>query len=412
MTTQALVDFVKNLPLSINPYEATAEKIKQETRIAKPVLWGLILRRIIAVNFLVLCGQAIVILWLRKKANKLHFFRRNKLGLIHVEMLNELVLLMCIFSLLSFIDLITQELAEQDLISFSSKLVLQICKFPFTAAVAWCKSSSFLLLNFIQTVELCTDDIRDPCQNNAPKSLNGILVAFMFTPGALLMWVSVDGAGALKAIEDNSRKVIVLLLQSAPTYRPGNYSYLSVVEIVQPLAAIAPYKKRFAYDTRFMLYIFLVQHSLIAVIYLPLFIIVLRSLRRQIPPMELPEKGLAGDPTTKKRNAIDRVRKRLIKHAFLVYLQEILYYPPVLYELLAPTRKVSQFSDPTWILVEQVGVHGPTAIIGNIILAFLIQNAWETHKKNLKISIAAAEIHPELVPEREKSHKGFTSSCS
>ncbi|KAI9625927.1 hypothetical protein KEM48_010627 [Puccinia striiformis f. sp. tritici PST-130] len=207
----------------------------------------------------------------------------------------------------------------------------------------------------------------------------------MFTPGALLMWVSVDGAGALKAIEDNSRKVIVLLLQSAPTYRPGNYSYLSVVEIVQPLAAIAPYKKRFAYDTRFMLYIFLVQHSLIAVIYLPLFIIVLRSLRRQIPPMELPEK---------------------------VYLQEILYYPPVLYELLAPTRKVSQFSDPTWILVEQVGVHGPTAIIGNIILAFLIQNAWETHKKNLKISIAAAEIHPELVPEREKSHKGFTSSCS
>ncbi|KAH9451219.1 hypothetical protein MJO28_009249 [Puccinia striiformis f. sp. tritici] len=226
------------------------------------------------------------------------------------------------------------------------------------------------------------------------------------------MWVSVDGAGALKAIEDNSRKVIVLLLQSAPTYRPGNYSYLSVVEIVQPLAAIAPYKKRFAYDTRFMLYIFLVQHSLIAVIYLPLFIIVLRSLRRQIPPMELPEKGLAGDPTTKKRNAIDRVRKRLIKHAFLVYLQEILYYPPVLYELLAPTRKVSQFSDPTWILVEQVGVHGPTAIIGNIILAFLIQNAWETHKKNLKISIAAAEIHPELVPEREKSHKGFTSSCS
>ncbi|KNF03857.1 hypothetical protein PSTG_02947 [Puccinia striiformis f. sp. tritici PST-78] len=414
MTTQALVDFVKNLPLSINPYEATAEKIKQETRIAKPVLWGLILRRIIAVNFLVLCGQAIVILWLRKKANKLHFFRRNKLGLIHVEMLNELVLLMCIFSLLSFIDLITQELAEQDLISFSSKLTAMNVTSLGTRARA---GASIRLSPLV-----CL-------------ALNGILVAFMFTPGALLMWVSVDGAGALKAIEDNSRKVIVLLLQSAPTYRPGNYSYLSVVEIVQPLAAIAPYKKRFAYDTRFMLYIFLVQHSLIAVIYLPLFIIVLRSLRRQIPPMELPEKGLAGDPTTKKRNAIDRVRKRLIKHAFLVYLQEILYYPPVLYELLAPTRKVSQFSDPTWILVEQVvspdqfvpplneidsdrvgrssqGVHGPTAIIGNIILAFLIQNAWETHKKNLKISIAAAEIHPELVPEREKSHKGFTSSCS
>ncbi|KAI7950313.1 hypothetical protein MJO29_008987 [Puccinia striiformis f. sp. tritici] len=145
---QALVDFVRNLPLSVNPYEATAEKIKQETRIAEPALWGLILRRITAFNFFVLCGQAIAVLWLRKKANKLHFFRRNKLGLIHVEMLNELVLLMFLFSLLAFIDLITQELAEKDVIRFSSKLVLQICKFPFSAVVSWRKSSGFLLLNF------------------------------------------------------------------------------------------------------------------------------------------------------------------------------------------------------------------------------------------------------------------------
>ncbi|KAH9451222.1 hypothetical protein MJO29_009018 [Puccinia striiformis f. sp. tritici] len=99
MTTRALIDFVKNLPLSVNPYEATAEKIKQETRVAEPVLWGRILRRITAFNFLVLCCQAIVVLWLRKKANKLHFFRCNKLGLIHVEMLNEIVLLMFLFSL-------------------------------------------------------------------------------------------------------------------------------------------------------------------------------------------------------------------------------------------------------------------------------------------------------------------------
>ncbi|KNF03843.1 hypothetical protein PSTG_02935 [Puccinia striiformis f. sp. tritici PST-78] len=199
-------------------------------------------------------------------------------------------------------------------------------------------------------------------------ALNGILVALMFTPGALLLWVSVDGANALRAIEHSSRKIIALLLQSAPTYRPENYSYLSVLEIAKPIVAIFPNIKRFAYDLRFMLYLFLVQHSLIAV-------------------------------------------------------------------LFAPTRKVSQFSDPRWILVEQVvshdqfvpllneidsdyvgqssqGVHGPTAIIGNIILAFLIQNAWETHKKHLKLVVAAAEIYPELAPEGGKSHKVFESSCS
>ncbi|KAH9461499.1 hypothetical protein Pst134EA_017803 [Puccinia striiformis f. sp. tritici] len=419
MTSQALVDFVKNLPLSVNPYEATAEKIKQETRIAEPALWGLVLRRITAFNFFVLCGQAIAVLWLRKKANKLHFFRRNKLGLIHVEMLNELVLLMFLFSLLAFIDLITQELAEKDVIRFSSKLVLQICKFPFSAVVSWRKSSMFLWILCIETAMNVTS-LGARARNGASIrlsppvcfALNGILVALMFTPGALLLWVSVDGANALRAIEHSSRKIIALLLQSAPTYRPENYSYLSVLEIAKPIVAISPNIKRFAYDLRFMLYLFLVQHSLIAVIYFPLFIIVLRSLRRQISPMELPEKRFVGDHTTKKRNAIDKVRKRIIKHACLVYLQEILYCPPVLYLLFAPTRKVSQFSDPRWILVEQVGVHGPTAIIGNIILAFLIQNAWEIHKKHLKLVVAAAEIYPQLVPEGGKSHRVFESSCS
>ncbi|KAI7950339.1 hypothetical protein MJO29_009013 [Puccinia striiformis f. sp. tritici] len=183
---------------------------------------------------------------------------------------------------------------------------------------------------------------------------------------ALLLWRSIDGACAIRAIEDNSRKVIAHLLQSAPTYRPESYSYLSVVGIVKPLAAIVPYKERFAHDLRFMLYLFLVQHSLIAVIYLPLFIIVLRILRRQISPKESRENGFAGDHTPKEMNAIDRVRKRLIKHACLVYLQEILYCPPVVYLMFGPTTKVSKLSDPTWILVLQVGVHGPTAIIGNM----------------------------------------------
>ncbi|KAI9625929.1 hypothetical protein KEM48_010629 [Puccinia striiformis f. sp. tritici PST-130] len=309
MTTRALIDFVKNLPLSVNPYEATAEKIKQETRVAEPVLWGRILRRITAFNFLVLCCQAIVVLWLRKKANKLHFFRCNKLGLIHVEMLNEIVLLMFLFSLLACIDLVTADLAERDLVRFSSKITAM----NVTSLGMRARDGSSIRLSPL----VCF-------------ASNGTLVALMFIPGALLLWRSIDGACAIRAIEDNSRKVIAHLLQSAPTYRPESYSYLSVVGIVKPLAAIVPYKERFAHDLRFMLYLFLVQHSLIAVMF-------------------------------------------------------------------GPTTKVSKLSDPTWILVLQVGVHGPTAIIGNIILAFLIQNAVYAHKKHHELSIAPVNIQPEAI---------------
>ncbi|KAH9468881.1 hypothetical protein Pst134EA_009410 [Puccinia striiformis f. sp. tritici] len=177
MSTQALVEFINDLPLSINPYEATAKKIKQETQSAVPVLWGLILRRITAFSFFILCIQTMTALWLRAKANKLHFFRCNKLGLIHVELLNETVLLLFMFSLLGLVDLVTQEWVDKGLLRFSSKMVLQVCKFPIADVVSWSKSSSHSMVNFVQLLELCTDATQDSCSNNATKSFCGSSVS-------------------------------------------------------------------------------------------------------------------------------------------------------------------------------------------------------------------------------------------
>ncbi|POW15631.1 hypothetical protein PSTT_02005, partial [Puccinia striiformis] len=399
MATQALVEFIINLPSSVNPYEATAEKIKQETQSvltthdygwntvgivfyyqsAVPVLWGRILRRIVAFNFLVsvslllfminhtpfqlacllssaspadlvelffvssLCIQTITVLRLRKKANKLHFFRCNKLGLIHVELLNETVLLLFLFSLLGLVDLVTQEWVDKGLLRFSSKIVLQICietAMNVTSLGARERAGASIRLSpFIRF------------------ALNGLLLAFMLTPGVLLFWLSIQGAGALRAIEDTSGKIVAALLQAAPTYRPENYNHLSVIQIVKPLETIFPHVTRFAYDTKFILYLYLVQHILIAVVYLPIFITVLRSLRRQISPKYVSEKGFAGNPTAKERNAIDK--------------------------LSAPSSSASHFSDPTWVFVEQVAGHGPSVVISNVILAFLIQNVLYSNKKRL-----------------------------
>ncbi|KAI9630774.1 hypothetical protein KEM48_013673 [Puccinia striiformis f. sp. tritici PST-130] len=234
----------------------------------------------------------------------------------------------------------------------------------------------------------------------------------MLTPGVLLFWLSIQGAGALRAIEDTSGKIVAALLQAAPTYRPENYNHLSVIQIVKPLETIFPHVTRFAYDTKFILYLYLVQHILIAVVYLPIFITVLRSLRRQISPKYVSEKGFAGNPTAKERNAIDKVRKRLIKHACLIYLQEILYCPPIVYMVSAHSSGASQFSDPTWVFVDQVAAHAPISITSNIILTFLIQNALYTNKKRLNPCNVPDNIHPESVLEDGKSHKAFESSSS
>ncbi|KAH9468880.1 hypothetical protein Pst134EA_009409 [Puccinia striiformis f. sp. tritici] len=232
----------------------------------------------------------------------------------------------------------------------------------------------------------------------------------MLTPVALLLWHSIRASNSLRAIEHISGNIMAALLQAAPTYRPENYSPLSVFQIVKPLETIFPYIKRFAYDAKFILYLSLVHHILIAVVYLPIFITVLRSLRRQSSTRD--QRVFPGNHTATNRDEIDKVRKRLIKHACLIYLQEILYCPALIYMVSAHSSGASQFSDPTWVFVDQVAAHAPISITSNIILTFLIQNALYTNKKRLNPCNVPDNIHPESVLEDGKSHKAFESSSS
>ncbi|KAI7937791.1 hypothetical protein MJO29_015106 [Puccinia striiformis f. sp. tritici] len=168
--TQKVVSFVLSLPPSTNPFEAVAVKIGEQTQILVLPLWARILRRIITIQFCILCGQCLTVLWLRKKGNKLTFFRINQLGLIHVEVLNEIVLFMYLFSLVAasmiccldvlrsnsvaVIDLATQELVELGLMKLSSKLVLRTSKFAITADVCWCEFDGFFLVSFQHCFEM------------------------------------------------------------------------------------------------------------------------------------------------------------------------------------------------------------------------------------------------------------------
>ncbi|WAQ89442.1 hypothetical protein PtA15_11A130 [Puccinia triticina] len=355
--TQDLVDFVTSLPPSVNPYEATAEKVKQETKMAQPVLWGLVLRRITTFLFFTFFCQAVVVLILRKKAKQLKFFRYNKLGLIHVEVLNEMVLLMLIFSLLAWIDLITQEFVELRLVRFSRKIVLHTCKFP-VAAIVCCSLGARARAG--ASIKL------SPLRRFA---LNGLLVTVIVVPGALLLWISILAAFNLSAIESTTRKIVVALLQNAPSYRPETYNYLSVVEILKPMETVSDNIKRLTYLTRFMLLLYLVQHSLIAVFYLPTWVIVLRGLRKQTVPEQL-----QGGASLQISSHVSNTDK-----------------------LCAPTPKVSHFNDPTFVLVEQVFNHGPTALIGNVIMAFLIQNALYSAKKATDVRNVEADAAQNVV---------------
>ncbi|PLW53595.1 hypothetical protein PCANC_06666 [Puccinia coronata f. sp. avenae] len=127
-----MIQFVFHLPPSVNPYEAVAGKIRHEINLRGDSL---------SAELSPSSSSCTVVLWLRHRDKRLHFFRFNKLGLIHVELLNEVVLLMLIYSFCAFLDLSTQEFVERGLLRYSTKLTLHTTKFSISVAVSWCEIS-------------------------------------------------------------------------------------------------------------------------------------------------------------------------------------------------------------------------------------------------------------------------------
>ncbi|OAV89120.1 hypothetical protein PTTG_28793 [Puccinia triticina 1-1 BBBD Race 1] len=360
--TQDLVDFVTSLPPSVNPYEATAEKVKQETKMAQPVLWGLVLRRITTFLFFTLVQLAPhEQIGPSMKCIPIYgFFFFLSTSRFIDEYLD--VFLLVRFESVAWIDLITQEFVELRLVRFSRKIVLHTCKFP-VAAIVCVSAYSFHLISSI------SKKTAKQHRNSAEPQLIGSASA-----SRSFNQTFASAAFCLKRFTGDRdcrtwRKIVVALLQNAPSYRPETYNYLSVVEILKPMETVSDNIKRLTYLTRFMLLLYLVQHSLIAVFYLPTWVIVLRGLRKQTVPEQL-QGGASLQISSHVSNTDKRfyIARRsctwsavfLLNQAQLINIKfdedlksdcSIFKLPP---KLCAPTPKVSHFNDPTFVLVEQV----------------------------------------------------------
>ncbi|OAV89118.1 hypothetical protein PTTG_28792 [Puccinia triticina 1-1 BBBD Race 1] len=207
----------------------------------------------------------------------------------------------------------------------------------------------------------------------------------------------------MRYVETTSAKIIATLLQRSATYRPESYNNLSLLQILKPAEALFAASKRMAHDTKAALLIYLVQHLVITAFYLPTSIIVLRRLRQKTCDQNTLASNSVELSSPNHQKAMVQVRKRLINHAFLICLDEFLYLPPLVYLFFFAKGNNFQ-SDPTWTLIEQVIIHGPPAIIGNIILAFLIQNTlYGTRKcKDSTIVQPQVEILPHYPAENGK----------
>ncbi|KNZ45667.1 hypothetical protein VP01_792g6 [Puccinia sorghi] len=455
---------------------------------AELVLWGAILRRIIAFNYIMsapfcsikvietqkktwLCscccftsytcsyfffyqGFASKLLLLsgcaKERANCISLGLTNVIGLIHAEVLNDILISLHLQSV-AVVDLATEELTERHMIRFSSKMAIHTCKFSFSAAACILTKASCLvaviflwILGIEAALNLTSLGTRaragatikfSPC---ARFAINGSLLAVLAVPAIIILWISIVRSTNVGAIEATSEEVVANLLQRAPTYSPEDYNPSSLLGILKPTESISlntPHvfflsnflslltliqlgQRRLDYATKIMLYVYLVQHLFISAvsnsylyqtcvrslieseihmpkthllkIYLPTWIIVSRRLAQEtVPADHLTGISSADSPVSDHRNAMLRVRRRIIKHGYLIILEEVLYLPPLVY----------------------MALHGPSAITGNIIMAFSIQNAFYTLQKSKNSAKGEAKVSLSPDPEKANDDSLIESKC-
>ncbi|KAH9448870.1 hypothetical protein Pst134EA_028162 [Puccinia striiformis f. sp. tritici] len=243
-----------------------------------------------------------------------------------------------------------------------------------------------------------------------------MLLAVLTLPSAFILWASIRIALDVKAIEMASEKIMAGLLEAAPTYRPETYNLMQILEILKPGQGFAIRTNHLAHDAKLILLLYLVLQLTGAALYVPTSMLAFRGLRKQTAsgsaqkkkkeareaPMsqhQTPMTKLMNDGPGQEKAALESVRRRLVKHAWLLYLDTILYCPILVYML--SYNKTSFFRDPTWMVLEQVATHAHTAIIGNVILCLLIQNALYTTRKSSKTCIVVVQSLTHVTFDRQ-----------
>ncbi|POW23456.1 hypothetical protein PSHT_00007 [Puccinia striiformis] len=216
---------------------------------------------------------------------------------------------------------------------------------------------------------------------------NGTLLAVLIIPGALLLGTSIPSMKSIEGIESGGDRIVEILLKAAPTYTPATYNPLSLFALIlEPAQGMLEATKRFAHYVKFLQILYIVQHLLIATLYVPTSFYALRGLRNQTIPESVLKPSTTGHEIEEEEGALRP------EYQLQIMSLPNMKTPAEEMEdqkksgndwsfMLLSYKGIRFFNDPTWVLIEQLGTHGHTALIGNIILALLIKNTIYANKK-------------------------------
>ncbi|KAH9822674.1 hypothetical protein DFH28DRAFT_1181617 [Melampsora americana] len=240
-----LLNYLNNLPSDSNPYVKVAKYIRDQLQTCPTPVWARCIDGLIGILFFTLLIQSCKIISTRVKTKKFYLFKLNTLGLIKFDGINH------------------------------GCVAYSLCSIAFL----WLCFCHYVAVKF------------DPLKSQRPGketlispiiiwSLNLSFLAMMFGPIIPMYWVSFGIDAQYVYITKHLAPILQQLSDSASTYSPTTYSQLKILKILLPAQDLIPHIFSVEYYFRAALMIYLVDASIISVLYPIALFLIFRSLSK------------------------------------------------------------------------------------------------------------------------------------
>ncbi|KAH9822480.1 hypothetical protein DFH28DRAFT_922779 [Melampsora americana] len=343
-----IVDFILHLPSGINPYGAVAEHMKGLMTPPRLATWTIVAQYCALAMFVIMFIQSVHLIYARVQVGAYKFWNFTRLGIIDIF-------------LLDLANAGKRDLSGE-IILFGSKYILVVGNAWFFLWVCACQCAALVC-------ESGFGDTSAPGRRLHPViriAMNAALLAALFVPIPLVFYYYTK----VNIEYDTMKSILQGLLQAlrtkASTATPENYNRMELLAMLKPAQDMQPHASNMAAFTRKGILVYLVELSILSVVYVPLLAFSLgRLYARSLSQRKLSRApgGEASEKISKMGSKIREQRRRLVTHALMLYLTMILHVPIIIVQL---SYKGDRFlMDKGWLELTRVGLSLPFSIGGN-----------------------------------------------
>lgn len=401
-----MVAFVMQIPPNMNPYYAAATYLDQETKAVLLPKWARILLAVIAGGYVVMFLQCLHLLYIRIITKTFSFYSFTRLNILKIDVPNMTGLVYLFYTSMVLADLTFQQLIDAGYVSDRHKLPLFGIKFAVVLAGSW----AFLWVCFCQCLTSLWD--KSWCSVSPQKRtsalptplrwmLNGLFICLSLWSLPAFFVTFIGAEQERQKLRELARAITSDLRLHGKTANVTNYRRMDLLLRLIPAKQLTIHRDRMAHWLRLGITAALVDLIVLCVIYVPLLVISIRAIRKKTRECTFSMATCTAEQSVRFRKIERRLKedhRTLVHHAIMVYISTSIFIPVVVLQLSYKGPTFVQ--NEKWLILTQIGLHGPFAITGNIVEWVLNKQARRTLR-----------IHREVKQACQRSNKE-KESCS